>query len=81
MKKVKLDFDLQTCFQAIPQDYKQQSDYYFDSYSHFSIHEEMLKDRVRTLAYKEAIQASLFKDKVVMDIGCGTGILSLFAAS
>jgi protein arginine N-methyltransferase 1 len=26
-------------------------DYYFGSYSHFYIHEEMLKDRVRTEAY------------------------------
>ncbi len=24
------------------------ADYYFDSYSHFGIHEEMLKDEVRT---------------------------------
>jgi protein arginine N-methyltransferase 1 len=57
-------------------------DYYFDSYSHFGIHEEMLKDEVRTLAYRDAIQknAHLFKDKVVLDVGCGTGILSMFAA-
>lgn len=56
-------------------------DYYFDSYSHFGIHEEMLKDRVRTLSYKDAIISSrhLFKDKVVLDIGCGTAILSMFA--
>ena len=27
------------------------ADYYFDSYAHFGIHEEMLKDRVRTEAY------------------------------
>ena len=26
-------------------------DYYFDSYSHFGIHEEMLKDETRTNAY------------------------------
>mmetsp|Transcript_10204 Transcript_10204/g.12380 ORF Transcript_10204/g.12380 Transcript_10204/m.12380 type:complete len:340 (-) Transcript_10204:154-1173(-) len=57
-------------------------DYYFDSYSHFGIHEEMLKDEVRTRAYMNAIEQNrhLFKDKVVLDVGCGTGILSMFAA-
>ena len=29
--------------------------YYFDSYSHYGIHEEMLKDEVRTLAYRDAL--------------------------
>ena len=57
-------------------------DYYFDSYSHFGIHEEMLKDTVRTTSYQKAITGNkhLFKDKVVLDVGCGTGILSMFAA-
>ncbi len=57
-------------------------DYYADSYAHFGIHEEMLKDEVRTLSYRNAIMNSphLFKDKVVLDVGCGTGILSMFAA-
>lgn len=27
-------------------------DYYFDSYAHFGIHEEMLKDETRTLTYR-----------------------------
>ena len=27
-------------------------DYYFDSYSHHGIHEEMLKDQVRTRTYQ-----------------------------
>ncbi|KAJ9469809.1 Protein arginine N-methyltransferase 1 [Diplonema papillatum] len=57
-------------------------DYYFDSYSHYGIHEEMLKDRTRTLAYRDAVYNNkhLFKDKVVLDVGCGTGILCMFAA-
>ncbi|TXT07110.1 hypothetical protein VHUM_03280 [Vanrija humicola] len=58
-------------------------DYYADSYAHFGIHEEMLKDQVRTLSYRNSIVQNkhLFKDKVVLDVGCGTGILSMFAAS
>lgn len=58
------------------------SDYYFNSYAHLGIHEEMLKDSVRTGAYRRAIQRNghLFKDKIVLDVGCGTGVLSMFAA-
>jgi len=43
----------------------------------------MLKDRVRTEAYRDFIlnNPQLFKDKVVMDVGCGTGILSMFAVT
>jgi len=56
---------------------------YFNSYAHYSIHWEMLSDRARTLAYRDAILNN--KDKVVgskvLDLGCGTGILSMFAAS
>jgi protein arginine N-methyltransferase 1 len=42
----------------------------------------MLKDEVRTMSYKNAIQknAHLFRGKVVLDVGCGTGILAMFAA-
>uniref|UniRef100_A0A0E0ERB6 Protein arginine N-methyltransferase 1 n=1 Tax=Oryza meridionalis TaxID=40149 RepID=A0A0E0ERB6_9ORYZ len=61
---------------------KTSADYYFDSYSHFGIHEEMLKDVVRTKSYQNVITQNsfLFKDKIVLDVGAGTGILSLFCA-
>ncbi|KAK3101367.1 hypothetical protein FSP39_003033 [Pinctada imbricata] len=57
-------------------------DYYFDSYGHFGIHEEMLKDEVRTLTYRNSMihNKHLFRGKVVLDVGCGTGILCMFAA-
>ncbi|KAF2285157.1 hypothetical protein GH714_038877 [Hevea brasiliensis] len=63
-------------------DDKTSADYYFDSYSHFGIHEEMLKDMVRTKTYQNVIYQNkfLFKNKVVLDVGAGTGILSLFCA-
>lgn len=56
-------------------------DYYFDSYSHHGIHEEMLKDEVRTRTYQTAIlnNKHLFENKIILDVGCGTGILSMFA--
>uniref|UniRef100_A0A673YSG7 type I protein arginine methyltransferase n=1 Tax=Salmo trutta TaxID=8032 RepID=A0A673YSG7_SALTR len=55
---------------------------YFSSYGHYSIHEEMLKDKVRTESYRDFmyLNPEVFKDKVVLDVGCGTGILSMFAA-
>lgn len=61
---------------------KTSADYYFDSYSHFGIHEDMLKDEVRTRAYMKAIMNNkhLFQGKTVLDVGCGTGILAMFAA-
>ncbi|CAA0831436.1 Probable protein arginine N-methyltransferase 3 [Striga hermonthica] len=55
---------------------------YFSSYGSFGIHREMISDKVRTDAYRQAIleNPSLLRNAVVMDVGCGTGILSLFAA-
>jgi type I protein arginine methyltransferase len=46
------------------------------------IHETMLKDTVRTDAYRDFVYENkhLFQGKVVLDVGCGTGILSMFCA-
>lgn len=42
----------------------------------------MLEDKIRTKLYRDHIMGnpSNYKDKVVLDCGCGSGILSLFAA-
>ena len=66
----------------LPKKISTKKDYYFNSYSSYYIHEEMLSDKVRTGAYQKAIleNKDLFKDKIVLDIGSGTGILSFFAA-
>lgn len=38
------------------------------------------KDDVRTRSYRDSIYQNrhIFKDKVVLDVGCGTGILSMY---
>jgi SAM-dependent methyltransferase len=51
-----------------------------EPFSHARAHEALIGDRVRMRAYAEAIAAAVRPDDVVLDLGCGTGILSLLAA-
>jgi type I protein arginine methyltransferase len=57
-------------------------DQYFKYYSKLSSQMNMLIDKVRTNLYRDSIvnNPSNYKGKVVLDVGCGSGILSLFAA-
>jgi predicted RNA methylase len=57
-------------------------DAYFYSYSGLGIHRDMLSDAARTEAYMRALEENpgLIKGKRVLDVGCGTSILSMFAA-
>ncbi|WVQ66117.1 uncharacterized protein L199_004295 [Kwoniella botswanensis] len=56
--------------------------HYFHSYEENDIHEIMLKDTVRTVSYARFLLSNpqIFKNTIVMDVGCGTGILSMLAA-
>ena len=50
------------------------------NFSSPGLHLAMIKDRVRTEAYRRAIENVVREDDVILDLGCGTGILSFFAA-
>ena len=50
------------------------------SYRDLQNHESMLQDDVRCRAFRDALREVVTPDSVVLDIGAGTGILSIFAA-
>jgi hypothetical protein len=57
-------------------------DTYTDSYGHITIHELMLRDQPRCTWYKSELDRACkeIKNAVVLDVGSGTGLLSMFAA-
>uniref|UniRef100_T1IJL5 Protein arginine N-methyltransferase 6 n=1 Tax=Strigamia maritima TaxID=126957 RepID=T1IJL5_STRMM len=56
---------------------------YFRAYSDLLIHQDMISDNIRTNTYKCSIIQNFtsFYNKTVLDVGCGTGILSLFCVN
>ena len=48
--------------------------------SSFDFHHSMLADELRTTSFLSAIKSSVKPGDVVVDIGTGTGVLSVFAA-
>jgi len=54
---------------------------YFQFYGYLSQQQNMMQDYVRTSTYQRAILGNAvdFQDKIVLDVGAGSGILSFFA--
>ncbi|MFT7174359.1 MAG: SAM-dependent methyltransferase [Halioglobus sp.] len=50
------------------------------SYRDVAMHKVMLQDVVRTDAYEKSINEVVGPEHTVLDFGCGTGVLSMFAA-
>ena len=55
---------------------------WFDAYDDVEVHRVMIADTARNEAYARAIEAAAphIRGKVVLDVGAGTGILSLLCA-
>jgi SAM-dependent methyltransferase len=58
----------------------QNSGRYQMSYRDVAMHKVMLQDVVRTEAYEQAVANVVTPEHSVLDFGCGTGILAMFAA-
>jgi len=48
-------------------------------FGNLALHRRMLRDRVRCESYRRAIMETVRPGNAVLDVGCGTGILGIFA--
>jgi 2-polyprenyl-3-methyl-5-hydroxy-6-metoxy-1,4-benzoquinol methylase len=53
---------------------------YFTAYEDLEVHRVMLLDGPRMEFYRSVLTDGRLKGKTVLDVGCGTGVLSMFAA-
>ncbi|XP_016975558.1 protein arginine N-methyltransferase 1 [Drosophila rhopaloa] len=82
LQKVHGDGESKASSNPVPRNNVSLDNEYFKSYSHFGIHHEMLSDKVRTSTYRASLfeNEAVVRGKTVLDVGCGTGILSIFAS-
>lgn len=60
----------------LPESLSKQESIYFNIHNHHL----MVKDYVRADAYRRAIESAVSPEDVVLELGCGSGILTMFAA-
>lgn len=65
-------------------DFEASSDFanYFCTYAYLYHQKQMLTDNLRMQSYQDAMKRNpkCFQDKVVLDVGTGSGILAIWAA-
>jgi len=83
MKRFRLQVDFKSKLQSVFDQRTANSSavQYFQFYGYLSQQQNMMQDYVRTGTYQKAMVQNFadFRDKVVLDVGAGSGILSFFA--
>lgn len=74
--KVNPQDDVLALSDALPESVSQSESIFFNIHNHHL----MIKDYVRATAYWHAIEANVTEEDTVLELGCGSGILTFFAA-